>query len=258
MPALQLPYAALATLALTLAPLGHAALPPGYDEELYCPPGMCVRVKDGYYRSADGTTGPRSALHECWREDGGEVAEPAPWGTLVVNADEAKAALLAQGHTRWVCGEPEPRAPFFNLLGEDTEYPMSEVVVFVVIVFGSQFMAAIRLFFDALGFTEPASDDSSEETQAPEESAVKIDSAVEMLRIRVKYPPGAWACEGCGFRNAKSDVLSCEMCAAKRPPPRAVGEQGGESGEDKKGKKDKTGKTTLKVGGRKASKAKGL
>ena len=49
-------------------------------------------------------------------------------------------ALLQAGHTRWVCGEPKPRMPMFNPLGEDSEWPKAEMAIFLGIFFAPQWM----------------------------------------------------------------------------------------------------------------------
>ena len=57
---------ALALALCYLASTTLAALPPGYDEELYCPPGHCLlpkKVKPGF-------VGPRTALLLCATYDG--------------------------------------------------------------------------------------------------------------------------------------------------------------------------------------------
>ena len=60
----------LATLQLPAGVL--SALPPGFDEELWCPPGACLDDKE----VAHGFVGPRTAFHACVNSDSGDTTEP--------------------------------------------------------------------------------------------------------------------------------------------------------------------------------------
>ena len=60
----------LATLQLPAGVL--SALPPGFDEELWCPPGACLDDKE----VAHGFVGPRAAFHACVNSDSGDTTEP--------------------------------------------------------------------------------------------------------------------------------------------------------------------------------------
>jgi hypothetical protein len=79
-----------------------AALPPGYDEELYCPAGACRRSKE----QPDGFTGPRSSFNECFEADTGFTSQPRAWGDNL--GIEYKESLVTEGHTQWICGSPPP------------------------------------------------------------------------------------------------------------------------------------------------------
>eukprot|EP01045_Picozoa_sp_COSAG04_P018249 COSAG04_NODE_1675_length_5968_cov_2.264270_1_plen_216_part_10 len=60
-------------LATLLLPAGVlSALPPGFDEELWCPPGACLDDKE----VAQGFVGPRAAFHTCVDSDSGDTTEP--------------------------------------------------------------------------------------------------------------------------------------------------------------------------------------
>lgn len=76
--------------------LAAAVLPPGYEEELYCPGHMCLKQKE----LPPGWSGPRAAFHECCDESSGQVARPHAWGKKV--ASEVREELLQKG---WHVGE---------------------------------------------------------------------------------------------------------------------------------------------------------
>ena len=60
-------------LATLLLPAGVlSALPPGFDEELWCPPGACLDDRE----VAQGFVGPRAAFHTCVDSDSGDTTEP--------------------------------------------------------------------------------------------------------------------------------------------------------------------------------------
>jgi hypothetical protein len=124
----------LPPLLLLAVSLGEAALPPGFDEELYCPPGSCLRDKE----QPDGWVGPASSFHECYEETSGDITEPQAWGEQL--SADAKSQLLRSGYTRWVCNEPKPRVPLLNPLGEDTEWPRAEMFIFLGVLFAPQWM----------------------------------------------------------------------------------------------------------------------
>ena len=72
----------------------QCALPPGYEEELYCPPSSCLRPK----HQRPGFCGRRSMFHECCDEETGETSVPHSWGVKVDAS--VKADLLQRGwHT---------------------------------------------------------------------------------------------------------------------------------------------------------------
>ena len=98
-------------VALLGASCASAALPPGYDEELWCPKGSCLRPKE----MPQGFTGPKAAFHECFAEGSGETRQPQAWGFKI--APEFRAKLVAGRHTMDRCGEtqqppsPQPAPP---------------------------------------------------------------------------------------------------------------------------------------------------
>ena len=71
--------------------LASAVLPPGYEDELYCPDGHCLK------RIRVGQVGPRSKLHICVGRGPNALGPtpPVPWGSKV--GEEKKSELLAQG-----------------------------------------------------------------------------------------------------------------------------------------------------------------
>ena len=119
---------------LLLVTLNDAALPPGFDEELYCPPGSCLRDKE----QPAGWVGPKSSFHECYDEASEDTSDPHAWGEQL--GADVKTQLLRSGHTRWVCGESKPRVPLLNPLGEDRDWPRAEMFIFLGVLFAPQWM----------------------------------------------------------------------------------------------------------------------
>mmetsp|Transcript_23172 Transcript_23172/g.56364 ORF Transcript_23172/g.56364 Transcript_23172/m.56364 type:complete len:230 (-) Transcript_23172:141-830(-) len=80
--------------------LCHAALPPGYEDELFCPPGYCRRDK---IVPAE-FVGPASGFHECIGIDGtsGPVQVTA-WGSRIENAGDVRKKLVADGYHQKQC-----------------------------------------------------------------------------------------------------------------------------------------------------------
>ena len=66
-----------------------AVLPPGYEEELFCPPEMCLKQR----RHVMGWSGPRAAAHECCDPFTGQTSPPHAWGYRV--DAEIRRGLLA-------------------------------------------------------------------------------------------------------------------------------------------------------------------
>ena len=70
-----------------------AALPPGYEDEIYCPEGFCLADRTNL---KPGLTGPRTLFLECrspW-----ETRRPVGWGDKV--GAEFKQQLISNGfHT---------------------------------------------------------------------------------------------------------------------------------------------------------------
>jgi hypothetical protein len=84
---------------LALLGLAVCALPPGYEEELYCPSYMCLKRKE----QPPGWTGPRAAFHECCEEGSGKIAPPHAWGVKV--GEEVKDQLLRDGWHSAKCAQ---------------------------------------------------------------------------------------------------------------------------------------------------------
>eukprot|EP00747_Dinoflagellata_sp_TGD_P163471 gnl/TRDRNA2_/TRDRNA2_182161_c0_seq1.p3 gnl/TRDRNA2_/TRDRNA2_182161_c0~~gnl/TRDRNA2_/TRDRNA2_182161_c0_seq1.p3 ORF type:complete len:103 (+),score=24.37 gnl/TRDRNA2_/TRDRNA2_182161_c0_seq1:66-374(+) len=70
-------------LFVAFAAVSQAVLPPGYEDELYCPEGYCQRDKE----REPGWTGPASEFHECVREsdlqanhNDPDTKKVTPWG----------------------------------------------------------------------------------------------------------------------------------------------------------------------------------
>jgi hypothetical protein len=82
-------------------PIALSALPPGYDEELFCPHDMCLK----HNPKPTGWSGPRAALHICCNETSGFTRAPFPWG--VNEPQRLKDTLLKKHyHTTW-CKEAD-------------------------------------------------------------------------------------------------------------------------------------------------------
>jgi hypothetical protein len=70
----------LAALAL-LVPLALAAMPPGSEDEIYCPARMCLRERVDL--RCKRTTGPRSKSLECFDPEKGDTVRPRVWGAAL-------------------------------------------------------------------------------------------------------------------------------------------------------------------------------
>mmetsp|Transcript_18763 Transcript_18763/g.53013 ORF Transcript_18763/g.53013 Transcript_18763/m.53013 type:complete len:134 (+) Transcript_18763:51-452(+) len=81
--------------------LAQAVLPPGYQDELFCPQGYCRQQK----KTAPGFAGPMTAFFDCVREAdnnvGPVVVPTTPWGTLM--GEEEKDKLLSSGFSSSLC-----------------------------------------------------------------------------------------------------------------------------------------------------------
>lgn len=77
-----------------------AILPPGYEDEIYCPPGFCLQNK----QVERGWTGPKTGFVECVHRRGtGEVREATAWGEK--HGDERREQLLQDGFHTATCSE---------------------------------------------------------------------------------------------------------------------------------------------------------
>jgi hypothetical protein len=54
-----------------------SALPPGLDEEVFCPERMCIRKRP---KMRKGITGPRAMFLECFNPSTKETCRPRVWG----------------------------------------------------------------------------------------------------------------------------------------------------------------------------------
>jgi len=92
-----------AALALALLLLADGALPPGYEDELYCPPERCLRPRADIPK---GFAGPRTAFHECAREDLADdtaAIAPTPWGARL--GDEVRSDLISRSYHQRICDD---------------------------------------------------------------------------------------------------------------------------------------------------------
>ena len=88
----------------------ESALPPGYEDELYCPPGCCLQHK----HTRPGFSGPRSMFFDCCHVDSGQITEhPKAWGPKV--SDNRTTVIpttwqRADADSSGMCSEPSPCA----------------------------------------------------------------------------------------------------------------------------------------------------
>lgn len=89
----------LAALAATAA----AVLPPGYEDELWCPRGTCKARRP----HQSGFAGPASAFYDC-RPEGSSasnvVVKPTGWGFRLPAEDRER--LISEHYTQDDCGDP--------------------------------------------------------------------------------------------------------------------------------------------------------
>lgn len=66
-----------------IAETSWAALPPGFDEEIYCPDRMCLRKRSSFISKHRGRmmmVGPRAMFLECFNPVSKETSRPRVWG----------------------------------------------------------------------------------------------------------------------------------------------------------------------------------
>ena len=86
-------------LVLIMLTTAQSALPPGYEDELYCPINKCLKRRE----QRPGLCGPRTLFHECCNVATGETQRPRPWGNKL--PIEEKESLLKDGWHENLCGE---------------------------------------------------------------------------------------------------------------------------------------------------------
>ena len=89
-----------AIVLFTLFSLTIAVLPPGYEEELYCPADACLKPR----KQPPGFAGPRTAFFGCCHSSDGVVTEPHAWGVKV--GVEVKEELINNGWHLKECETP--------------------------------------------------------------------------------------------------------------------------------------------------------
>lgn len=75
----------------------HAALPPGYEDEIYCPVNTCLKHRE----QPAGWCGPRTMFVECCDEATGQTHRPRGWGDKL--PIEEKETMLNDGWHRTKC-----------------------------------------------------------------------------------------------------------------------------------------------------------
>ena len=83
-------------ISLVLVSIITAALPPGYDEELYCPANKCLAENP----RRPGWSGPRASFHKCCNKVDPD-SSPLSWG--VKKGNDLKEKWLAEGCHQDVC-----------------------------------------------------------------------------------------------------------------------------------------------------------
>ena len=77
-----------------------AALPPGYEDVLLCPPTHCLTRR---HDIVPGYVGPSALMHVCKSMNGEADRRPTAWGTRVRDAEDRLKTLLAQSYHRRSC-----------------------------------------------------------------------------------------------------------------------------------------------------------
>lgn len=70
------------------------ALPPGYDDVLYCPRGSCLIRKN----QPTGFVGPKRLFSECYNPTTNEHTTPRSWGVLCYESNRVKYNLHQTGY----------------------------------------------------------------------------------------------------------------------------------------------------------------
>ena len=77
-------------LGLSFALLTKAALPPGYEDDAWCPAGWCLKDVD----VPEGFVGPSSAYVECYNPTNGETCEEV-WTGEATNTVAPEGWIIA-------------------------------------------------------------------------------------------------------------------------------------------------------------------
>ncbi len=88
----------------------QAALPPGFDEEVYCPDRMCLRKRQKIQR---GFTGPRAMFLECFNPSTKETCRPRVWG-VKLDREYRDSLLRDKWHMEKCPEEKEARELLLN------------------------------------------------------------------------------------------------------------------------------------------------
>eukprot|EP01063_Lacrimia_lanifica_P007123 TRINITY_DN14503_c0_g2_i1.p2 TRINITY_DN14503_c0_g2~~TRINITY_DN14503_c0_g2_i1.p2 ORF type:complete len:503 (+),score=140.78 TRINITY_DN14503_c0_g2_i1:70-1578(+) len=94
--------ARLCAIGALLLPFVGGVLPPGYEDELYCAKGACLRPR----ATPPGYVGPRSAFWECFNGKSGAVTAPRGWGYKL--DPQIRHDLIRDGCTTEVCPGIDP------------------------------------------------------------------------------------------------------------------------------------------------------
>jgi hypothetical protein len=84
-----------AIVCLALEPMAtFSALPPGYEDEIYCPRTMCLRRKIPTHKKI---TRPRTMFVECFNPETKEICRPRAWGDKL-EIEYRKSLILDNWH----------------------------------------------------------------------------------------------------------------------------------------------------------------
>jgi hypothetical protein len=81
-----------------------SALPPGFDEEVFCPDRMCIRKLPKLRR---GLTGPKAMFLECFNPSTKETCRPRVWGVKLEK--EYRDSLVRDNWHSDKCPEDESK-----------------------------------------------------------------------------------------------------------------------------------------------------
>eukprot|EP01063_Lacrimia_lanifica_P031447 TRINITY_DN517_c0_g2_i7.p1 TRINITY_DN517_c0_g2~~TRINITY_DN517_c0_g2_i7.p1 ORF type:complete len:682 (+),score=72.69 TRINITY_DN517_c0_g2_i7:81-2126(+) len=92
-----------ALILLALCGAAQGVLPPGFEDELYCPSGTCLRRRQDDEQLM---VGPKASFYHCVDPAGAHVEDPTSWGSKLDHS--MKDALLGKGYHMKTCETAGP------------------------------------------------------------------------------------------------------------------------------------------------------